>query len=105
EMGCGVLPAVCEGLLQNSAQEHHAKGGSVPQGTLVLHVGGELIEGLFDGRQIPHLLQHSQVSGKLCPTAIGGGEPVPRDISDLEMGDVGSVLLCHVAALLIPLYG
>ena len=77
----------------------------MPQGTLVLHVSGELIERLFDGRQITHLLQHRQVRRKIRPPAIGGGEPVPRDISDLEMGDVGSVLLCHVAALLILLFG
>ena len=102
EMGRGVLPALCKGLLQNAAQEHHAEGGGVPQGALVLHIGGELVEGLFDGRQIAHLFQHRQVSGKIRPPAIGGGEPMPRDISDLEMGDVGSVLLCHVAALLIP---
>ena len=102
EMGCGVLPALCESLRQNSAQEHHAEGGRVPKGTLVLHVGGELIERLFDGRQIAQLLQHSQVGGKLRPPAIGGGEPVPRDIRDFEMGDIGSVFLCHVAALLIP---
>ena len=81
------------------------KGGGVPQDTLVLHVGSELVEGLFDGRQIAHLLQHSQVSRKIRPPAIGGGEPMPRDIRDLEMGDVGSVFFCHVAAPLIPLSG
>ena len=48
EMGCGVLPALRKGLLQNPAQEHHAEGGSVPQGTLVFHVDSELIEGFFD---------------------------------------------------------
>ncbi len=73
----------------------------MPQGTLVLHVGGEFIEGLFDCLHILHLLQHRQMRGKVRPPAIGGGEPVPRDIRDLEMGDVGSVFLCHVAALLI----
>ena len=95
EIGRGVLAALCEGLLQNPAQKHHTKWGGVPQGTLVLHVGGELVEGLFDGRQITHLLQHRQVSGKLHSPAIGSGESVPRDISDLEMGDVGSVFFCH----------
>ena len=70
----------------------------MPQSTLVLHVGGELIEGLFDGRQITHLLQHCQVCGKIRPPAIGGGEPVSRNIHDPEMSDVGSVFLCHVVA-------
>ena len=97
EMGHGVLPALCEGFLQNPVQEHHAEGGSVPQGTLVLHVGGELIEGLFDCLYILHLLQHRQMRGKVRPPAIGGGEPVPRDIRDLEMGDIGSVFFCHTA--------
>ena len=77
----------------------------MPQGTLVLHVGGEFIEGLFDCLHILHLLQHRQMRGKVRPPAIGGSEPVPRDIRDLEMGDVGPVFLCHVAALLTLLSG
>ena len=31
------------------------------------------------------------MSGKIRPPAIGGGEPMPRDISDLELADVGFV--------------
>ena len=48
EASRGVLAALHEGLLQNPVQEHRAEGGGVPQGALVLQVGGEHVEGLFD---------------------------------------------------------
>ncbi len=42
---------------------------------------------------------------KIRPSTIGGGESVPRDITDLKMSDIDSVFFCHVAAFLIPLSG
>ena len=99
-MGHRIPAALFECFAQNPAQEHHAERRGVPKGPLVLHVGGEFVEGFFDCLQITHLFQHRQVRRKIRPPAIGGGEPVPRDIRDLEMGDVDSVFLCHVAASL-----
>ena len=100
EMGHRIPAALFECFAQNPAQEHHAERRGVPKGPLVLHVGGELIERLFDGRQITHLFQHRKMLREVRSPAVCGGEPVPRDICDLEMGNVDSIFFCHVAASL-----
>ena len=43
-----VLTSFIQSLPQNSAQEHHTERGSVPEGALMLHIGGEGIEGAFN---------------------------------------------------------